>query len=179
MDFRGFKIHIAVLAMVLTFGALAGASYLYRQQHQERPLTRDLSAVAPIRGVSVTYADSKANVAVQLGPVPDLSEAYAGMDKVVARTYGAGGYVLTVSGDSDGTLAAFYDRAQLYVWQGIQQGNYADMATEIQADAASRGIAGTRFSVTADNVFLQASDAGGHYLYVVVPRTAENGGGGK
>lgn len=176
MNFRGFKVHIAVLVMLVTFGALTGASYLYRQQRQERPLARDLAAVAPIRGVTVTYDNSRAAVNVRLGFVPDLSLVYGDLDKVVERTYGTGRYTLTIKGDSDPALDAFYARAQYYVWQSIQQGNYAEMAQAIQAEAESRGLADTRFGVTADNVFLQTTDSGGHYLYVVVSRTQQTGG---
>jgi hypothetical protein len=176
MDFRGFKIHIAVLIMLVTFGALAGASYIYRQQHQERPLTRDLAAVAPVKNVTVTYANNKATVDIQLGQVPDLGQVYANLNKVVARTFGANGYAINVSGDPDQALNDFYRHAQYYVWQGVQQGNYADMAAAIEADATTRGLSGAHLGVTADRVFLQASDAGGHYLYVVVPRAQQNGG---
>ncbi|MGE5560325.1 MAG: hypothetical protein ACM3XN_04615 [Chloroflexota bacterium] len=176
MNFRGFKVHIAVLVMLVTFGALFGASYLYRRQHQERPLARDLAAVAPIRDVSVTYYNNRAYVDVRLGLVPDISKVYGGLERVVEHTYGEGRYALSVSGDPDQQLDDFYANAQYYVWQSIQQGNYADMAAAILADAQARGLTGTRFAVTAERVFLQAASSDGHYLYVIVPRTPATGG---
>lgn len=177
MDFRGFKIHIALLVMLFTFGALVGCAYLYRVQRQERPLLRALSSVAPVRELKVSYAGNRAEVWLRLGPVADLSRVYGDLERVLARTYGAGRYTFSVEGDPDATLAQFYDQAQYYLWQAIQQGDYADMAAAIAAEAKARGLTDERFSVTPDYVFLQAGDAAGHYLYVVAPRTRTEGGG--
>jgi len=177
MDFRGIKVHIALLIMLVTFAALAGGAYLYRIEWQERPLLRALASVAPVRELKITYAGNRADVWLRLGPVPDLSRIYDDLERAVARAYGVGRYTFSVEGDPDATLTQFYDQAQYYLWQAVQQGNYAAMAAAIAGEARARGLADERFSVTAQNVFLQATDAAGHCLYIVVPR-AQFGGGG-
>lgn len=176
MDLRGVKVHFAVLVMLATFAALVGGAYLYRVEWQERPLLRALAAVAPVRELTIARSGSRVDVRLRLGQVNDLSRLYDDLERAVARTYGAGRYTLSVEGDPDATLTQFYDRAQYYLWQAVQQGNYADMAEAIADEARARELTDWRFNISARYVFLQAADAAGHYLYVVIPKTQSAGG---
>lgn len=177
MNFRGFRIHVALLALVVTLAGLAGAALLYRQQHLAGPLARELGAVAPVKALAVDYVNRLPVIGLTLGAVPDLSATYTLLDGVAQRTYGAGGYRLEIRGEQTSTLDVFYARAQLLLWQAVQQGDYAAMSDAIAAEARNAGLTGARLGVTAERVFLQADDGADHHLYVVVPR--QIGGGAK
>lgn len=170
VNLRGFKVHIALLALIVTFAVLVGAGYIYRQQHLVRPLERDLAAAAPVASLKVSYDQRTPVVNVVLGPVDNLAKSYQAIDDVVRRAFGAGQYQLLIGDDRTAALAAFGDRAELYLWQAVQQGNYAAMADAVTREAAAGGLTGVKLNVTADNVFLQVADGTNHHLYLVVPR---------
>jgi hypothetical protein len=177
VDLRGFKVHIALLTLIVTFAVLVGAGFIYRQQHLVRPLERDLAAAAPVASLKVSYDQRTPVVDVVLGPVDDLAQSYQAVDAVVRRTYGAGQYRLLIGDDRTAALTAFGDRAELYLWQAAQQGNYVVMADAVAREAAAAGLTSPKLSVSADNVFLQVADGANHHLYLVIPR--QTGGEGR
>lgn len=177
VNLRGFKVHIALLALIVTFAVLVGAGYIYRQQHLVRPLERDLAAAAPVVSLKVSYDQRTPVVDVVLGPVDDLAQSYQAVDGVVRRSFGADQYRLLIGDDRTAALAAFGDRAELYLWQAAQQGNYAAMADAVTRQATAAGLTGAKLSVSADNVFLQVADGANHHLYLVIPR--QTGGDGR
>lgn len=166
---KGLKIHIIVLACVVTLGAaLIGQRFFYQARVAD-PLRAQIAEVSGVAGVTYQTSGGKRFVNLQLTDNADLRTVYTAADKLSRQSLGAAYGGILVQDNRNSTLTDSFYRMHFYVQQGIATGLFTDMAVGIDRIAEQEGLSSHKVFVDQDNVYVQLAQGGSH-LYEVIAR---------
>jgi len=169
MQWQGIKIHVVALALVIALAAFLGAHWIYNSLNFKEPLKKELDANTLVTGYQIEDSGTGwYQVSVAMKKTENLMLAYHRIDDAVKEVMGSKQYVIKLDDQRDEQLVNLYYQGQFAVQEALMQGNFRDMADELNELADGAGVESKVF-IDENNIYWQMSH-GQYYLYEVVPR---------
>jgi hypothetical protein len=166
---KGMKIHIIILACVLTLAAaLLGQRFFYQQRVAD-PLQASLSAVPGVEKATVQNNNGKRVIDLQLQDNANLWSVYSTVNQLGQQNLGATFAGVVVKDNRDNALTDSFYRMHFHVQQAIATGLFTNMAAGIDAIAQQDKLSDHKVFVDEANVYIQLKN-GDHHLYEVIAR---------
>ncbi|MCF8563797.1 hypothetical protein LLE49_03465 [Alicyclobacillus tolerans] len=167
-----------IFVMLLTLSVLFGGWQAYYHFKLVGPLQTQLDSIQGVTTVDVV-AGNPGRIKVHLGPVKtlvnqDLQSTYLKIMSTVSGSF-SGSDSVTLLDNRNQELQSAYENLFPIVAEGVSKGNYTEMISQVENQAAKQGIT-ARITMDEHNIYIQFSK-GSHYLYDVYPYTLRPGGG--
>ncbi|NMA99930.1 MAG: hypothetical protein GX971_00205 [Firmicutes bacterium] len=175
MNFRKFKVQIALLAFLVVVVIGLGASYLYKQTQIIKPLTEQLQNVNGVSDVNVeqNFLGQGARILVQLEIEREFSvgPVIGAVQEILATT--SGNYALLLRDSADPSLVRLFERMQIAAEEAIVTGEFTSLEQRVQNLAENEGVT---WQLAMDRDFIYLSLAtGDSYLHRVISRGNNEG----
>ena len=167
MPWRGFRIHVILLSLVVGLSVFFGIRWIYNKFGTDVPLAEALSVHKAVQSYTIDRKRPVVRVVIQLGPTADLKETYRDLFELVRSFLGNRPFELQIKDNRDDKLERAYYYAQFAVYEAIRLGNFREMVRFIEEEAAKEGAKAT-VSLDQENVYIQLED-NDHYLYEIIP----------
>lgn len=168
-----------VLIVLITLGVLVAGYQTYRHLNFINPLQSRLQQNKAVTSVQVV-GGSPSVIRIGLKSVShldneDLQTTYHRLMTLIQSTTNSN-VRLEFADQRNKTLSSDYEQMQPILYQGLRNGTYTQMISQIKLQAAKDGI---QSSITMDqqNVYVELWDSSNHYLYDVITYQVSQGGG--
>lgn len=176
MSTRGRRAGLALLGLAGGLLLLFGGQAVYRWATFSRPIQSALAGRPEVLAYRVDLQADPPVVRVRLAPVEQLEETVHALDDALAAALGGGCFRLEVEDRRDAELVRDYYRLNLVLAEGLATGRFTAMEEQAQRLAGQMGL--ERLTLTVDARYLYVTLVkGDHYLYQLVPRSAQCPGG--
>lgn len=178
--FRGVHFWRVAAAAAVTVALLAGFGTWGKSRSNDASLAAALAAHPQVADVAVEYAGGELQAVVDLGPVPNLREAYLEIRREAVKAAREQAVTIQVADRRTPQLLADYYALHYYVAEAMARGTFPEAAQRLLEAAEQRGVDHVGFYVDPDRIFLQLHRGDG-YLYEIIsrkgPQPAPVGGG--
>lgn len=168
MNFANLRWPVMVATAAVTLAALFGGGYLVKSKTVDVPLDALLNGSSVVESHTVDQGAEKREIKVKLKETADLQRDYQTLDDEIKKLMQGAPYTIKVEDRRNPDLEKLNHRLNLFVQEALATGHFAEMADQIDREAAKAG-ATARFTVDENRVYLQLKGADG-YLYSVVER---------
>lgn len=174
MTFRGYKLHVAAAAFLLTLLLGLGARHAAHSA-SAGALQRDFAALSGVARAAVERHGGRTDIVLELGPVDDLQAVYRQADMLRRARLPEDASQLIIKDRRTDALTEAYRRIHYAVYEGAATGAFTRMA-EAVGEAAAQLAADVLVTVDDRYIYVQIA-AGDDYLYEVVPVAKAAAGG--
>ncbi|MGB9858404.1 MAG: hypothetical protein ACPLQP_00545 [Moorellaceae bacterium] len=175
MFFQGWRLHLVLVACVLSAGVLLGGQHVYQEFFVQRPLVETLQAEQGVQGVRLERAGDTEKVMVELQPVDSLKQTYLRLEQLVHCFYPDGQVELIVVDHRSPALEQVWERCQFAVYEAAVRGNFTTMAEEVERETREQGVK-LKLDVDGGHIYV-ALFQGPSYLYEIIPRETQGRAG--
>jgi len=165
----GMKVHIIILAFVLTAGLLLGGDYLYQKYQVDSSLVERVEHHEAVAAARVERQNGRTRVEVHMARVDDLQSSYEHLQELTASVLDPGNVEFEIIDQRNDKLCAAYEDIQFFVLEAASTGRFSVLHGKPDELKAKWSLSGARISASSDNIYVELHD-GDHYMYVVVPR---------
>jgi len=174
MQWQGIKIHVVAVALGIALAAFLGAHWLYNSLNFKEPLKKELDTNTLVTDYKIEDSDNGLyQVSVTMKETENLMLAYRQIDDAVKEVMGNHQFVIKLIDQRDDQLVNLYYQGQFAIQEALMQGNFRDMADELNDSAGRVGVKSKVF-IDENNIYWQMSH-GRYYLYEVIPRPPLSG----
>jgi hypothetical protein len=177
MNFKGLRLQLIILTLVLGLALLFGVRWLYQDQALNRPLEQAVRSVPGVTDVSLGQQGDTIVVRVKAGDVPRLEELVASLWRSITAVEGRQNVRLQISDTRSEALQDAYYRLHFFLQEAVATGQYSTLPDRTAGIAEASGVTRHRVFVGPDYVYLQLHQ-GQSALYEIVPRDPERFGSG-
>lgn len=175
MMFRGLHLWRVVAAAAVTLALLAGFGAWSGSRSNDASLATALAAHPQVADVTVESAGGELQAVVNLGPVPNLREAYLEISRRAEAAAQGRPVALRVTDRRSPQLLADYYALHYYVAEAMARGTFPETAQSLLDAGSERGLDHVGFYVDPDRIYLQLH-RGDDYLYEIIPRNGSQPG---
>lgn len=168
MNLQHLRWPVIVTTAGVALGLLFGSGWLLQSQTVENPVRAALSANANVASFRLEKRAEGREVVLFLKETDHLDRTYAELSAELARSLKGTPFHIRLEDRRTPELEEVDSRLSLYLHEAMATGRFAEVADQIQAEAAGHGIR-ARMGVDADHVYLQLHKDGA-YLYTVLDR---------
>ncbi|MEG6615687.1 hypothetical protein V6C27_04500 [Peptococcaceae bacterium 1198_IL3148] len=155
MEWRGLRIPIIILALLIGLILFFGGQFLYNKYNIEKPLEELIMENKSVQQVTI---DEKADITVIEIKLKDeginsaelYQEIYFEASKVLKNQ----SFRISFVDNPDQQLYQLWQRSQYYIHQAIMQGNFPEMVDNIEKMATEAQV-NAEVYVSGDNIFIQ------------------------
>lgn len=166
MTFKGYRLHIIVLACALIVTIGLGARHIAYGQRVIGPLERDFAALNGVIEARVEQRGEHTDIILTLGAVDDLEKFYS--EAEMLRDERLASARLVLKDDRTDSLIDAYEQMHFAVYEGAFTGRFTHMAATVDEIARTLPVDGVKVSVDDRFIYVQVA-AGDASLYEVVP----------
>lgn len=184
MKFRGFRIHIILIACALVIAVGFGARELVFGRHVNKVVSQQFTELPGVEAVQFHERGSGTEVVLVVGHAPDFPSLYTKAAALATERFGSDA-VVTIEDDRDEGLQEAYDRIHLALYEGATTGRFVEMERRV-LEELSRGedsgadydSAAPRVRITVDEgaIYVELSSEDGR-LYERIGRRSEAAAG--
>lgn len=178
MVYKGYRVWVVAVALVVTLGILLGGQYLFRRERVDRPLLEQYKEISAVESASIRDEQGRKVIELQLGEVDDLAKSYRDIEAASRNFLEKDSYRLVIVDKRDRGLEDVYYRMHFSLEEAIATGRFTDMADRVGTIAGSSDLDRYRLSVDGQRLYLQLH-RGDRYLYAVLERSISDGSEGK
>jgi|SRR5690606_23768304 len=171
VTFRGYKLHVVLIAFVVCLGTALGVQRLVYGQRVVEPLERAFAAIPGVVEVVLEPRGGETDIVLHVEPGAELPRVYREAEAAArARLGDRLGKIVLADQRTPALVDAFY-KMHLTLHEGAATGRFTEMAEQLDAMAAELSLTDYRVFVDDERVYvLLVSDDG--YLYETVARPA-------
>ncbi|RJQ11253.1 MAG: hypothetical protein C4551_01250 [Bacillota bacterium] len=169
MGFKGIRLPVIGVTLVLTLGVLFGIRWFYQDRAFHRPLVEALGAIPAVRNVEVHQDGATLEVKVLLGDALRLETLVDDLWRAVESVESGPRVRLCLSDSRDEALEDVYYDCHFLLQEAVSTGRYSDLPERLAEVATSARVDRARAFVGRDYVFVQLHKDG-LSLYEVLPR---------
>lgn len=173
MQWKGIKIPIVILALVVGLASFLGVQWLYNRYNYERPLAKLLGENKEVVNYQLHDQGTQLEVQIKLDKVDNLQKEYADLHQSLQKIVGKRDFKIVLEDQRDETLNSIYYRTRLASYEALERGNFLEMEAYISNLAADEG-AQAKVWIDQDRLYIQLAH-GDSYLYEIIPRTKMTG----
>lgn len=167
---------VILASLVVTLGLLLGGQAVARWGTVAHPLDQAFRQDHHVVSFTLEQNTTPPTVDIKLGRVQNLEQAGQRLFNEADLVFGAGNYVLNVSGNPDAKLTNLANGLSFVIAQGLATGQYVTMEQAVQRAAKAQHVTADLY-LDSNNLYLALYD-GAHDQYEILPRDAslQNGG---
>ncbi|MFA7468251.1 MAG: hypothetical protein WCY82_08295 [Desulfotomaculaceae bacterium] len=174
MQWQGIKIHVVVVVLGIALAAFLGAHWLYNSLNFKEPLKKELEANTLVTEYRIEDSDTGLyQVSVTMKETENLMLAYSQINDAVKEVMGSHRFSIKLVDKRDDKLVNLYYQGQFAIQEALVQGNFRDMADELNESAGHVDVESKVF-IDENNIYWQMSH-GQYYLYEVIHRPQLSG----
>lgn len=166
---KGLKIHIILLACVVTLAVVLPGQRILHQRRVEEPLLEQIRQIPGVTDARLKVNGDRQSLVLELDADADLRNSYVAARGLAQKRLGEALQGVEIRDNRDQSLIDSFYLMHFYVQQGIATGLFTTMADGIDAIADQTGLAYHRVFVDGDNVYLQLC-RGDRHLYEIIAR---------
>lgn len=166
MTFRGYRLHIIVIACVLLVTIGLGVRHLVYGQRIIGPLERDFASIDGVSEAMLEQRGDHTDIVLTIGPIEDLARVYREAETL--RDERLPGARLILKDERNESLIDSYRHIHFAVYEGAVTGRFTRMAAVVDELAQTLPVDGVKVSVDERFIYVQLA-ADGAYLYEMVP----------
>lgn len=166
---KGLKIHIILLAGVITLALALAGQRLFYQHRVADPLRGRIEQLPGVASATIETTNDGQIVVIGLDKDADLRSTYTATRALALESLGEAFRGIRVRDSRDDALIESFYRMHFYVQQAVATGLFADMAEGVDAIARQDLLDSHRVFVDDDRVYVQLR-RGDHHLYEVIAR---------
>ncbi|HKM39176.1 MAG TPA: hypothetical protein VJ036_02800 [bacterium] len=168
MRYRGYRVDVIIAIALLTVPILLGAQSIHRQIWMERPLSKDLQAIAGVKTATVNRKPDRYDIILNLLIVDSLPIVYRQAVCIAEKHLKSLPFSIQLIDNRTPNLEDLYWQMQIYIEEAVMLGNFGAAATNLHRLAFNAG-AETQFYVDKDHIYLELRQ-NETYLYAVRER---------
>lgn len=170
MKWNGLRIPIIIMSILGGLLIFFGGQFLYNKYNVEKPLERIINDNVAVAEVTVEKNATGYYLEVRLRDgITEVAQVYEELYQDCKATLGRQPFKLTFKDNPDAQLNEIWRQSQYHVHQAIMQGNFPEMADNINSIATAAGVK-AQIDVTDNYVFIQLTKEDGHKIIAVVAR---------
>lgn len=169
MNFNGLRWPVVIAVILITFGLLLAGMKLYQLQSVDRPLFKLYQDVKEVKDVQIKKLGDETIVLVYLNRVDNLQSTYGRIHELARGVLERNKFRVELIDNRTPLLEQVYYRIQYSLQEANANGNFTDMAREIEAQQKMFALDDSRVYVDGDNLYVALYHRGA-YLYEVIPR---------
>ncbi|KJS11135.1 MAG: hypothetical protein VR67_15450 [Peptococcaceae bacterium BRH_c8a] len=174
MQWQGIKIHVVVVVLGIALATFLGAHWLYNSLNFKEPLKKELDNNNLVTEYKIEDSDTGLyQVSVTMKETKNLMLAYSQINNAVKEVMGNQQFAIQLIDKRDDKLVNLYYQGQFAIQEALMQGNFRDMADELNESATLEGVESKVF-IDENNIYWQMNH-GQYYLYEVIPRPQLSG----
>ncbi|NLJ76281.1 MAG: hypothetical protein GX325_03350 [Peptococcaceae bacterium] len=140
MPWKGLKLHIIILSLLIGIGIIFGAQQMHRKYYIERPVNNVLSADEAIESYRLENEGGTLLISVKIKGDAGLMVPYQGIRKNLEQVMGSRSYVLELDDQRDDILDRVWYKSQYAVYQAQVRGSFIEMAEIINREASMNDV---------------------------------------
>ncbi|MFW5981515.1 MAG: hypothetical protein ACOCRU_02950 [bacterium] len=182
MEFKGFKLNIIAIVIVLTLAVFFAGRYYYQVYNLERPLKDEVLAIEAVNDISLIERQGKIDFLVELNPGKDFYQTYQEIDLIMKEKLANNRGNILFENDNNEEFEEIYYLLQYALYEGVNNRNFVVMEERISDITLENDIENYKLWVDEEAVYLQLNDEHSSYYKRIPYQTvniAELEGGGQ
>ncbi len=182
MEFKGFKLNIIILVIVIILGLFFSAQYLFKIYNVEKPIKNEILALEEIKDVSIVDNNDKKDLIVDFHPGIDFHKTYQDVNQIMQEKLGSkSGKIIISNYQRNETLDNIYYKLHYAIYQGINTGYFVEMEKNVESIISKDELDNHKIWVDNEAIYIQL-DKNKQSLYKRISysnsKTVELEGGG-
>ncbi|MFW6287170.1 MAG: hypothetical protein ACOC2J_00280 [bacterium] len=157
MEFKGFKLKIILVVVILVLGLFFSGQYLNEVYNVDKPIKDDILALEGIRDVSIIDNNDKVDLHIEFKPGIDFYTLYQTITNIMDDRLGerSGNVVIAKNNQSNSNLDDIYYELHFAIYQGINTGRFVEMEENIKVIVDKSDLDNYKIWVDNQSVFIQ------------------------
>ena len=172
MDFKGYRVKIIIIVLILTIALLVGGAMLFDRTMVQRPLASVLDERDQIREHDTFTRNGVTTVMIRLGDIEDWPVFYRSLGVDIKEVLGERPFQLEIEDSRDEVLTQAYGRMHYALQEAAVKGNFVMMAELVDHIAQELELDDYQLQVDEENIFVKLRHEN-FRLYEVVGRMPE------
>jgi len=157
MEFKGFKINIIILVVVVVLGLFFSGQHLFKIYNVDRPIKNEILALEQINDVSIIDNNDKKDLLIEFNSGIDFYESYQEVHQIMQDKLGnkSGNIIITENDQNSKELDDIYYKLHFAIYQGINTGYFVEMEKNIQSIVGINNIDSHKIWVDNNAIYIQ------------------------
>lgn len=164
MEFKGLKINIIFLVMIMVIIVFFAGQYLFKLYNIDKPVIEEIKAISGVDDIRLIDNNGKVDAMIVLGEDIDFFNVYKEIDEVLNKKLGNQKGRLLIKNENIGELDKVYYDMHYAIYEGMLTNRFVEMEKNIKEIAAQHEVTEYKLWVDSNAVFLQL-EKDGYYLY--------------
>lgn len=167
-----FRVLIAILALILSLGALLAAFYLYKEWGIKEPIVNEIKTIESVHDVNIEDKGQKYEIEVHLNKASDIQKPYQAIVEKVEASLPPEDYHLVIKDQRNASLQTMFNKLQPAIYEALANNQYIWLDEEIARQLQKTNMK-HRIFIDQEHLYLQIID-GNSYLYEIINRNQKN-----
>ncbi len=155
MEFKGLKINIILLVMIMVIIVFFTGQYLLKIYNVDKPVIEEINAITGVEDIRLIDNNGKVDTMIVLGESIDFFNVYKEIDELLNTKLGNKKGRLLIKNDNIGDLDKVYYDMHYAIYEGMLTSRFVEMEKNVKEIAANHNISDYIIWVDDNAVFLQ------------------------
>ncbi|MEN6326888.1 MAG: hypothetical protein ABFD18_11865 [Syntrophomonas sp.] len=166
-----FRVLIAILALILSLGALLAAFYLYKEWGIKEPIVNEIKTIESVHDVKIEEKGQKYEIQVHLNKASDIQKPYQVIVEKVEASLAPEDYQLIIKDQRNARLQTMFNDLQPAIYEALANNQFIWLDEEIAKQLQKTNMK-HRIFIDEEHLYLQIID-GNSYLYEIINRNQQ------
>ncbi len=168
MQWQGLKIPVIIFSLLTGLVVIFGVQWIYQKYSVQNPINMILSGNEAVESFQIDTEGKQTKITLAIKDNANLMQSYNEVQKELSLKMGRRPFYLVLKDSRDDGLQQVWYKSHYAVYQAIAQGNYRNMADEINREAGAAG-AEAKIYIDQKNIYIRLKKDG-RTLDEVIPR---------
>lgn len=167
-----FRVLIALIALILSLGALLAAFYLYKEWGIKEPIANEIKTVESVHDVTIAEKGQKYEIEVHLNKASDIQKPYQEIVKKIEVSLAPEDYEMVIKDQRNASLQTMFNNLQPAIYEALANNQFIWLDEEIGKQLQKTNMK-HRIFIDEEHLYLQIIDDNS-YLYEIINRNQKN-----
>ncbi len=157
MEFKGFKINIIILVIVLVIGLFFSAQYLFKVYNVDKPIKNEILALKGIKDVSIIDNSDQKDLLIDFHSGIDFYKSYQDVNQIMQDKLGSksGNIIISKNDQENEELDDIYYKLHYAIYQGINTGYFVEMEKNVETIVGMYELDSHKIWVDNNAIYIQ------------------------
>ncbi len=157
MEFKGFRINIIILVVVVVLALFFSGQYLFKIYNIDKPIKSEILALEEVNDVSIIDNNDKKDLLIDFHSGIDFYESYQKVHQIMQDKLGnkSGNILISENNQNSKELAEVYYKLHYAIYQGINTGYFLEMEKNIESIVGMYNIDSHKIWVDNNAIYMQ------------------------